>query len=320
MPGFTSSIVSYPERGPDGISRYRGNTTGYIIEDFLRLVHKKPNGIFCDPMVGGGTSRDVTARLSAHASIDEPALRNLSENFREFDLREGFDASRDDLLTALGNTPAHSVFLHPPYAQMIPYSGPGGMWGATVNDADLSATADVDEFVFAMQAVLQNVYQALEPGGHYGLLLGSWRTKGRYYHLPAMMLPLCPGELQAEIIKEQHNCTSDRRLYASGRQPSWVPIRHETFFVFRRAADATSIYIGLDTLERLERYASMTWANLLHSAFRSGEVKTLKELYATFRYHPKTRTNPNYEAKIRQTLQLDERFRRIVRGRWGLAA
>lgn len=308
--GFAGSVVSYPERGRDGNARYRGNTTGYIIEDFLRLVHRDPNGIFFDPMLGGGTSRDVAIRLSS-----EPAFAGLGANFRGFDLRDGFDSSRNDLLKSLGRR-AHSAFVHPPYAQMIQYSGngPDAMWGAQAHPDDLSHAQDLDDFLFRLQAVLQNVYQALEPGGHYGLLLGNWRNRGRYLHLPALIMPLCPGELRDEIIKIQHNCVSDRRTYGG----AFVPVRHETLLVYRREEDGTAFYIGYETAQRLERYAKMTWRNVVYSAFRSGEAKTLKDIYSAVRSHPKAAAGDAaiVEAKIRQVVQSDPRLVRVTRGVW----
>lgn len=302
--GFSGSVVDYPERGSDGNAAYRGNTTGFIIEDFLRSYHRKPDGIFFDPMLGGGTSRDVATRLSS-----ETAFAGLATGFRGFDLRDGFDSSRDDLLNALGR-PAHTAFVHPPYAAMIPYSGPHGMWGTAPHEADLSQLSDVEEFLFRLQAVLQNVYQALEPGGHYALLLGNWRSHGKYHHLPAMIMPLCPGELRDEIIKVQNNCTSDRRTYRG----EFVPIRHETMLVFRREADGTSFYLALETLQRLQRYEDMTWRNLVYSTFRRGEVKHVQDVYAVLRHHPKAQSNRNYEAKIRQQLQADKRLFNIAKG------
>lgn len=52
--GFTSSIVSYPNRGTDGDAKYRGNTTGRIVRDFLATYHRDKGATFVDPMEGGG--------------------------------------------------------------------------------------------------------------------------------------------------------------------------------------------------------------------------------------------------------------------------
>jgi hypothetical protein len=54
------SIVSYPERGPWGNARYRGNCSGHLIADLVREF--KPRR-FVDPMLGGGTSQDVCQDL-----------------------------------------------------------------------------------------------------------------------------------------------------------------------------------------------------------------------------------------------------------------
>ena len=39
MNSFDSSVVSYPDRGHYGNSKYRGNTTGHIIVQFLETFH-----------------------------------------------------------------------------------------------------------------------------------------------------------------------------------------------------------------------------------------------------------------------------------------
>lgn len=64
----------------------------------------------------------------------------------------------------------------------------------------------------------------------------------------------------------------------------------------------------------------MTWRNLLREVFRrEGRPIRLEELYALLRGHPKARANPNFDAKIRQTLQVGP-FRRVDRGLWEVDA
>jgi hypothetical protein len=47
--GFGSSIVSYPDRGPDGDPKWRGNTSGRLVRDFLGTYHRDRATLFCDP-------------------------------------------------------------------------------------------------------------------------------------------------------------------------------------------------------------------------------------------------------------------------------
>ena len=296
--GFTGSIVSYPQRGPDGDSRYRGNTTGEIVRDFIATYHRDRTATLVDPMEGGGTSRD------AATAMDVP--------YRGFDLRDGFDAARNDLLAALEGKPCGSVWLHPPYAGMIPYSG--NMWGRP-NAADLSQFGtDVRTFHEMLQAILINVHRALAPGGHYGVLLGSWRKNGAYHHLPADMTRYAPGDLVSEIIKIQNNTTSAQKRYGG----TFVPIGHETLLVFRRSADAGIFAVTMDVLDRLQRTYASTWRNLVLGFARERETFTLDELYSAFDDHPRTAANANYRAKLRQVVRDEATLERLSRGRYAI--
>jgi len=213
---FTTSIVSYPNRGPWGDSAYRGNCTGHIIRAFLATYHVSRHDLFVDPMEGSGTARDVAA--------------DLSIPYVGLDLRSGFDATQRDLMSELGS-PAGTIWIHPPYAGMIPYSG--HQWGTAVHSSDLSsARADLPAFSKMLGAVLKNAYKALRPLGHYGVLIGSWRKDRRYYDLPQVVTSVAPGELVDVIIKIQHNTRSLSTPYG-GRL---VRIAHEHLFVFRRLA------------------------------------------------------------------------------------
>lgn len=63
-----------------------------------------------------------------------------------------------------------------------------------------------------------------------------------------------------------------------------------------------------------------TWREEVLSWLRGRrEPVALDELYRAFRDHPKAAANPNFRAKIRQTLQLGP-FRRVARGQWECAA
>lgn len=291
--GFSGSVVEYPQRGPYGKPSYRGNTTGLIVEQFLHTYHD-PDELFFDPCEGSGTSGDVA--------------RALGIRYRGFDLKDGFDSTRDDLLDALGE-PAGSSFCHPPYGGLIAYSQ--DVWGSEQHEADLSVR-DVDEFLERLQAMLQNVYRALKPGGHYGLLLGNWRRNGRFSPLPALSTRVAPGEMVDEIVKVQNNVSSSRRPYAG----SFVPIRHEILHVYRRSQDGSIFAITSDVLSKLERLHTATWRNLVAGAFRSGEAVTLQQLYERLAGHPKTAANQNWQAKVRQIVQNEDSFERLARGQY----
>jgi hypothetical protein len=58
------SILSFPDRGPWGKSRYRGNCSGYVYKRIFE--HIRPR-VFTDPMVGSGTSVEVAREMGIEA-------------------------------------------------------------------------------------------------------------------------------------------------------------------------------------------------------------------------------------------------------------
>ena len=60
---FSSSVLSFPDRGHWGQSKYRGNCSGHVIKGFWETYHKRKGGLACDPSIGGGTSVDVAREM-----------------------------------------------------------------------------------------------------------------------------------------------------------------------------------------------------------------------------------------------------------------
>ena len=166
---FKNSICEYQNRLKYGNNTYRGNTSGGIIRDFLNFTYKSKNGLFVDPMQGGGTSKDVAKAMKIR--------------YQGLDLKSGFNIVHDDLGATLKEK-AETIFCHPPYWKMIKYSN---------HPDDLSNTETLDEFLKKLQLAMMNVFDALKPGGMYGVLMGNWRSKGTYYPLCALTLAVCPG-------------------------------------------------------------------------------------------------------------------------------
>ncbi|MHB8461955.1 MAG: DNA adenine modification methylase [Vulcanimicrobiaceae bacterium] len=226
-------------------------------------------------------------------------------------MRTNFDAAENDLLTALDGQPAKTAFFHPPYLDMISYSG--NQWGAQADKRDLSHMDDKTFFEF-LQAVLQNIARAIAPGGTYGVLVGNRRQKGKaFVRMSTYVEALAPDPLVMEIIKAQHNTKSSRTAYSG----AFVPTLHETFLVFTRQDDKTSFIMGLNTLARIGKLVDMTWANVIRSALRAGEIVSPLEIIHKIEQHPKTAGNKNIDAKIRQVLRKHpEHFRQVARGRY----
>lgn len=291
---LTHSVVSYPDRGKWGNSRYRGNCTGHIIKDFFESFVKRQDGLVVDPSIGGGTSVDVA--------------QDLGLRFVGTDLHQGFNLLRDDLESFLGEQ-AHVAWWHPPYAGMLQYSGVE--WGEA-DKWDMSRM-NLTDFTEALELAVMNIHDAIEQGGVYGIM-GNMRSRGEYYNLSSLVERVAPGKLVDEVIKIQHNCVSDSRQYKG----NLIRIAHEKLLIFRKLK--ASLFL-LGTMERRAgAMVSITWRSAVRRVLQGGKTLHLKEINAAIEPFARTRQNQHWEAKVRQILQDQRYFTRIEQGVYTLAS
>jgi hypothetical protein len=204
-----NSILSYPIRGPYGRSSYRGNCSGYIIKDLLEFY--KPQQ-FIEYFAGGGTGYHVAKQLGYQNSIH----LDLNEEFGSFNLLSD-DLPKD----------ADFIFSHPPYWNIIKYSG--NVWGTKKHKDDLSHIEDYDGFIQKLNYINRKIYYSLKKGGRHAILIGDVRKKGKYYSIIKDMEWY--GELEAHLIKIQHNTQGERKIY---RNQNFIPIAHEHILIFKK--------------------------------------------------------------------------------------
>ena len=294
------SILSFPDRGPWGDSRYRGNASGHIYRELYQQLQPKD---IVEVFAGSGTAKQVADELG----IPIVAL----------DLKDGFDATRHSILEKVGHE-SDLVFGHAPYHTMIRYSG--SVWGEKPHPADLSHIEDIDEFIDAMQAVLLNQREATRPGGVYGTLTGDIRKDGRYTSLQAEYIARMPkNELKAILIKTQHNTVSGRKSYGKMRYPF---IQHEYILLWERARAGTYQVLAAITRQN-DRHVKGTWRAIIRHALTTlGGEAPLERIYrAVADTAPSSRlaANENWQAKVRQVLQRHRDFANRDRGVWALA-
>ncbi|KZX82870.1 hypothetical protein A3715_18520 [Oleiphilus sp. HI0009] len=300
---FNSSVVSYPKRGPWGDYKWRGNCSGHIIQQSIdTYLHDKQKGLFVDPSKGSDTSGDVA--------------RELGVRYKGFDLHEGFNLLKDDLLNK-AKEPIDLVFWHPPYGSMIQYSG--NVWGTPHTD-DLSRCENIADFVEKSQFAMMNIFDALKANNksHYCVLIGNMRKNGRYYDLAGMLQKVAPGRLEDIIIKTQHNCVSDKVSYAK----PIVRITHETMLVFKKDGPIMCAISYAAAMEsRANRSKSITWKNAIKTIMRKLGTASLNEIYREVEPFAKNRTQNNFwKEKGRQVLQTNkDSFKRVDRGVYALA-
>jgi len=290
------SIISYPNRGNFGKNSYRGNCSGYVIKDLLE--HFKPKQ-FVEVFSGGGTGYDVARSMGYNNSI------HLDLNGHYGD---PFNALTDEMPSG-----SDFVFSHPPYHTMVVYSG--NMWGEAHPD-DLSRCSSYEEFIKKLNIVNAKIYNSLVNGGRHATLIGDMRKNGVYYSIMKDMAFY--GDLESHIIKAQHNCWSDTRTYSNN---NFIPIVHEHLLVFKKTQLwAIPITATKRVIKNLKNSLLATWRDLVQAALQqlNGQAK-LSDLYSILKDTDKAKQNPNFEAKIRQTLQLHSEFSSVDRGVWQLA-
>lgn len=288
------SVVSYPERGQGGQNSYRGNCSPFLLKDLFEFY--KPKKVF-DPMVGGGTTKDVCLEMGIeHDVLDlNPAWG-------------GWDALVDEIPGVYD-----FIFFHPPYADIIKYSG--NMWGKRdLRDLSQIPLSQYPEFIKKLNIIQMRLFAALSRKGRLAILIGDVKKNGRHYSIQRDIAWF--GTPEQVVIKKQHNCTSDRTAY-SGK---FIPIVHEYLLIFRK--DAVYMLPTAITVTREINWKSvkgLSWRSAVRMALEElGGKASLCQLYKELDSFAITKKHRDPKAKIRQVLQSKPEFYSIDRGLWGL--
>ena len=292
------SVMSFPERGNYGNSNWRGNTSGYVIKELVEHFNPK---LFVDACEGSGTSRDV--------------CKEMGIEYAGLDLYKGQDFTKDYILTQLPR-PADICFTHPPYHDMIAYSG--SVYGKEILTGDTSHCKNVEEFISKSQVMLMNQREATKEGGIYCTLIGDQRGgslgKGNFRSYQADFISMMPkDELLSVAIKLQHNCMSDTRVYSG----NFVPILHEYLLIWKKKAKSL-FAVSLDIAKELQSRVATTWRNTIRIVMMKLKQADLNTIYNEVEKVAASliANNPNWKAKIRQTLQ--KHFINVQRGVWAI--
>ncbi|MDD3040428.1 hypothetical protein [Bacteroides sp.] len=288
------SVVSYPERGAGGNNMYRGNCSPRLLEDLFGFY--KPKKVF-DPMCGSGTTRDVCLKLGIHHDV-----LDLNPEFG------GWDALRDEIPGVYD-----MIFFHPPYSNIIKYSG--HMWG-NPDPRDLSQIPleQYSQFIKKLSLIQKRLFTSLSRGGRLAILVGDVKKNGKLYSIQRDMAWL--GTPEQVVIKAQHNCWSDHVDY-SGK---FIPICHEYLLIFRKdscyilpCTISVSSEINWKTEEKL------SWRTAVRLALEGlGGKADLPKLYKEIKSFAATKKHSDPEAKVRQILQTKPEFYSVDRGIWRL--
>ena len=246
--------------------------------------------LFVDTCEGSGTSRQV--------------CNELGIEYQGFDIHQGFDYTNNLILDQLPY-PADMVFSHPPYHNMIGY---------TKNEHDTSRCKSVDEYLSKSQLMLLNQREATKDGGIYTTLIGDQRKNGLYYSYQSDFIQLMPkNELLNVVIKLQHNCTSNNKVYSG----QFIPIMHEYLLIWRKKP-VNFWQVCLDLVVKTNSIISSTWRNLVRLVMMKLKESNLINIYAQVEALAANLiiTNINWKAKIRQIMQKYQT--QVTRGIWAI--
>ena len=257
---------------------------GYVIKDLIS--HFYPNSKpkkFVEVFSGGGTGKDVAIELGITNSI-------------HLDLINGWDALTDEIPTG-----ADFVFSHPPYWDIIKYQYQRNSY----HQNDLSNKMSYEEFINKLNMVNEKIYHSLILGGRHVTLIGDIRKNGKYYSILKDMKWF--GDLESHIIKIQHNCLSDNKIYSNH---SFIPIKHEHILVFKK--DKIWIFNFKVTETRKENImnaTNITWRDLIQATIEFFNNKaSVDEIYNILIKSKKAKNNNHVREKIRQTLNENANF------------
>lgn len=288
-----TSFMAFPERGCGGDNKWRGNCSPEVVHSVAKYVldtkkyYGKDTAQFTvlDPMSGSGTTKAAADRLGVKSILYD---LNPEAPFG----KGNWNALKDDVEDS-----ADLVFFHPPYHQMIQYSG--NVWGKPHPD-DLSRCETYPDFIEKLNFVIKKLYMALRTDGRLAILVGDIRSKGNFYSMQHNIMRM--GRFESFIVKGQFNCVSDSRRY----QKPFVPVVTEYLLLYQKESPfiiSFSKRVG-NAIDISKKDADgLTWHHLIRSAIESmGGKAKLSDLYEFLKEHPKSKANEHYKERIRATV------------------
>lgn len=288
-----TSFVTFPERGTGGDNKWRGNCSPQVVEAVARYVmdckqyYKNDVKKFTllDPMSGSGTSKAAADALGVQSILYDLNPSPASG-------KGGWDALRDEV-----DDSADLIFLHPPYHDIIKYSG--NMWG-TPHPDDLSRCENYRDFMDKLNFVVKKLFLALRKDGRLAILVGDIRSQGSFYSMQRDLIGI--GKLEATITKAQFNCVSDNRTY---KKP-FIPIVTEYLLMYHKSDalifDFSAKKTGCFNV-MLQDTEVLTWHHLIRMTIENlGGRAKCSDLYVILADHPKAQKNEHFKERIRATI------------------
>lgn len=302
-----STVLSFPDRGPWGDSRYRGNCSGWY-QAFLIWKYKVQK--LAELFTGSGTGYDVAKDMG---------IKYIGADLNPKPARPGIlnvNAVTDDVPVEF--TDADFLFMHPPYGAEINIPYAGSMYPDPTGDLSKSDLGQMpwELFIKTLNSIIMKYYAAMQSGSKMGILMGDVRRKG---HLHSMLMDIVkPGELEQVIIKMQHNTCSQGHRYSA---MNFVPLVHEYILVIKKLVPyIVDFQIPMRKKLDIRDSKNATWRDVVFAVMKKLGSSSLETIYKEIEGHEKARANPHWKEKIRQVLQMYPDFISEKRGVWKLAA
>ncbi len=289
-----TSFMAFPMRGNGGDNKWRGNSSPEVIRSIAKYVldSKKYYGkdtkdfTLLDPMSGSGTSKSVADNLGIKSILYDlnptPAYGKGNWNALKNDVEHSADL----------------VFLHPPYFDIVKYSG--YMWGENPHPDDLSRCENYNDFIEKLNYVIKKLFISLRKDGRLAVLVGDIRSHGEFHSIQNDMMKI--GNCESFIVKAQFNCVSDTRTY---KKP-FIPVVTEYVLLFHKE-DIFMVPFSMTVRNEgnLQEKDSdvLTWHHLIRMTLENkGGTANLSDLYVLLEKHPKAKKNAHYKERIRATI------------------
>lgn len=171
-----------------------------------------------------------------------------------------------------------------------------------------------EQFIEKLNVVNEKIYHSLLYGGRHAMLIGDVRKQGKYYSIIKDMSWY--GDLESHIIKIQHNCISDNKVYTN---QNFIPIKHEHLLVFRKNRIWLFNKKETNTIQlNIMEVTNITWRDLIQATLEFLKNKaSIDEIYNILIKSKKAQNNYHVREKIRQTLNNNTNFKK-VNNEWGL--
>lgn len=204
-----TSFMAFPERAEGGNNQWRGNCSPQVVAKLIQFVkkcrqyEKKKDFLFLDPMSGSGTSQDVAEKLhisSVLYDLNPHPPKGIGN----------WNALKDEVMHS-----ADLIFFHPPYHDIIRYSG--NMWGRPHED-DLSRCENYEDYIEKLNYVIKKLYFSLRHNGYLAILVGDIRQKGIFHSIAADMLHY-PQRRLSKIVQIEKGSPMGGFTVVRGKHP-----------------------------------------------------------------------------------------------------